>query len=413
MSFVTPVKTPFDTDSFSTPGPNDTFVGIKHNRTKSRSGNYIDLQHLAAINSFQTPKNQQQSSNIINETPSTRIKQFQNGDLNDRNPEEVELKKKFFPSINRSPIEKQTIVSPFKASPTTSKDTFFKQQLRLQKDRKNDKSLLSTSSPIYAEFSNDVNRYLNPNLVFKNSQNMIPQEINKTPFEISNNLQNTYFNNAQKNVEQECEISSTSSNLASNDKSYLNQKTTFEPLLDENVQLAMTRIANKELYVKTFVFNVFLLFVFKLLVSLIKYIYINTSLLDYLNDTIFSVSVCRFIRLIFYSVISFNLALCLFQIFKKQDQCLDLPLSNAQRELLGLDLKVENKAIEKKEETVSPVLKDKVDLNDIDKIPMIKENFKFKDNSADPAKSSSFVSSFSNMNIGGSPKNITPSRRNF
>lgn len=144
------------------------------------------------------------------------------------------------------------------------------------------------------------------------------------------------------------------------------KNTSFEPHSDDNVLILMSRLQNKEFSMRKFISSLLLLLSLKLVNSLVNYLYFNTSWLDYLHDNFYNEFGVKIANHFVIFLISLNLLTSGVKLVQKQDQCLDLNLTNEQRQLLGLQLVVEENDEPTTEQTpVKQIIKEQKEIDTI------------------------------------------------
>ncbi|KAK6465292.1 nuclear pore complex component-domain-containing protein [Scheffersomyces coipomensis] len=261
----------------------------------------------------------------------------------------------------------------------------YRSRLGFQKDKRLESSLNATNSvsksksksePIYykppsSNFKDNqygIKSFLPPNVQLRgnsedeetNKKNKIPLIFSKAMLK-SNSNSNTTPNVSQlwKSIQQDSKLQNKNvdeDELDDNDVFNSNRSATGE-WMNPIVKQALARQINKEYELKKCMKFILAIIAFALIKSLVLRMYILFQLkqiklkVEYklhsarilaINDNVYIILFSRLIIGIFF----INILISLINLFRDQDQCYDLPLSDEQRALIGLKVKNDDSKLE-------------------------------------------------------------------
>ncbi|VEU21480.1 DEKNAAC102497 [Brettanomyces naardenensis] len=124
-------------------------------------------------------------------------------------------------------------------------------------------------------------------------------------------------------------------------------------------EIALGRIINKDYEGRKLLITILVLLAYRFLLALIKLLAIRFELRKlpiFVKHGYYVLQVANYLRYGIYAVICLSIAISVVRLVKPQDKCLDLPLTNKQRKLLGLPLVSGNSTHDDidEEPTISP-----------------------------------------------------------
>ncbi|KAG7886277.1 hypothetical protein KL936_004955 [Ogataea polymorpha] len=159
------------------------------------------------------------------------------------------------------------------------------------------------------------------------SEKQSPQSIN------SNIYQRSIFKPRHKSPLKE------SSNLPTTEKPAPVESKDESELQSPYVELALSRIVNRDAEIRTVIINTLMMLLYRFLVAVIVLLNVKFRLRD--GTSLFPAVLSQYssyVNRTVYGILLFNIGVSSLRLMKPQDKCLDLPLTSRQRKLLGLPL---------------------------------------------------------------------------
>ncbi|QPG73428.1 hypothetical protein FOA43_000738 [Brettanomyces nanus] len=124
------------------------------------------------------------------------------------------------------------------------------------------------------------------------------------------------------------------------DKTTMNNSDIDTGIDSPYTEIALKRIINKDYEGRKLLICILLLLTYRFIIALSNLAYIRLELnhIELVVQYKDWISVLRYVHLIVYGVICINIAASIIRLLKPQDKCLDLPLNNKQRKIIGLPL---------------------------------------------------------------------------